>query len=160
MTNRQFRRELNNFAASTEARYKPDQCAQRGAAWLDAVEPGWRDQVNLERLNIEDPTSCVCGQVFAGRGGFPHAAARLGLWGCLRHGFITVGMVPLDALNNAWREQIHAGQPIHEPPAPGDALDEPDDEIDYDDDAANEAERRVMRIIRANAAWLRDQVTP
>jgi len=33
-----------------------------GAAWLDAAHPGWRDRVDVDRLNLEDSCDCVLGQ--------------------------------------------------------------------------------------------------
>lgn len=37
----------------------------RGARWLDGVRPGWRDALELGRLDIRSATNCVLGQVFA-----------------------------------------------------------------------------------------------
>jgi len=34
-----------------------------GAAWLDAVAPGWERKVDLSTLDLEDPYQCICGQV-------------------------------------------------------------------------------------------------
>lgn len=38
----------------------------RGAAWLDDVRPGWRDQVSLDAIDLNSNQRCVMGQVFAG----------------------------------------------------------------------------------------------
>ena len=37
----------------------------RGARWLDGVRPGWRDALELRRLNLRHAHNCVLGQVFA-----------------------------------------------------------------------------------------------
>lgn len=36
----------------------------RGAAFLDAVAPGWEGRINLQTLDLESTYDCVCGQVF------------------------------------------------------------------------------------------------
>lgn len=78
---------------------------ERGAAWLDNVQPGWESRVDVTMLNLNDPYHCVCGQVF-GRwdrtpkvraweykidqaGFFPSlfTAIRLGIW-ARRRGFL------------------------------------------------------------------------
>lgn len=41
-----------------------ESCVQRGAAFLDAEKPGWRDSINLATLRMDSGTQCVCGQVF------------------------------------------------------------------------------------------------
>jgi len=35
---------------------------QLGAAWLDATHPGWRDRVDVDRLDMGDSCGCVLGQ--------------------------------------------------------------------------------------------------
>ena len=37
---------------------------ERGAEWLDQVQPGWIDKIALQRLRLSDCMSCVLGQVF------------------------------------------------------------------------------------------------
>jgi hypothetical protein len=37
----------------------------RGARWLDGVRPGWRDALELSKLDIHSDVNCVLGQVFA-----------------------------------------------------------------------------------------------
>lgn len=37
---------------------------EAGAAWLDRVKPGWPQLIDLQRLDMSMPTSCVLGQVF------------------------------------------------------------------------------------------------
>lgn len=46
----------------------------RGAAWLDGVEPGWWDRVNLDTLHMESCKNCVLGQL---GGDFRHELAKL-----------------------------------------------------------------------------------
>lgn len=36
--------------------------AARGAAFLDEKDPGWRDRINRETLNLREPCHCVVGQ--------------------------------------------------------------------------------------------------
>lgn len=43
----------------------------RGAAFLDAAEPGWPDRLDPDRLELADGSHCVLGQL--------HGAFRLGL---------------------------------------------------------------------------------
>lgn len=35
------------------------------AEWMDVVEPGWMSRINLDTLNVDNPTYCVAGQVWA-----------------------------------------------------------------------------------------------
>jgi hypothetical protein len=77
----------------------------RGARWLDGVRPGWRDALELRRLDIHSNVNCVLGQVFAEEAaahpfrypsGFSYAAMEViptagsdvaeADW-CLAHGF-------------------------------------------------------------------------
>ncbi len=44
---------------------------ERGAAYLDEVDPGWHRRVNAEALELEDGEQCVLGQL--------HGGFRLGL---------------------------------------------------------------------------------
>ncbi len=37
---------------------------ERGIKWLDKVKPGWHKKINLEVLNLNNSSVCVCGQVF------------------------------------------------------------------------------------------------
>lgn len=78
---------------------------ERGAAWLDNVQPGWESRVDVTTLNLNSPLDCVCGQVFGNwertprfakwgnaieNGGFVRAlfaATRLGIW-ARRRGFL------------------------------------------------------------------------
>ncbi len=38
----------------------------RGAAYLDERAPGWRQRINLGRLNLSECTRCVLGQLAGG----------------------------------------------------------------------------------------------
>lgn len=42
-----------------------DQRVALGAAWLDEKRPGWRDQISLTELRMEQCAKCVLGQVFS-----------------------------------------------------------------------------------------------
>lgn len=79
---------------------------ERGAAWLDNVQPGWESKVDVTKLNLSSSLDCVCGQVFGQwehtpkfakwgdsieNGGFIRAlfaAIRLGIW-ARRRGFLS-----------------------------------------------------------------------
>jgi hypothetical protein len=41
--------------------YRQNVC--RGAAFMDREYPGWERQVDVSILDINDPRSCICGQV-------------------------------------------------------------------------------------------------
>jgi hypothetical protein len=77
-----------------------------GIAWLDEHEPGWRQRVDRDRLDQEDCTRCVGGQLagwyhyFLQRHGLSdYAAIRLGFDLVYPHG-------DFDQLTAAWRELI------------------------------------------------------
>lgn len=36
-----------------------------GVAWLDDQRPGWRGEVNAERLDMRMPNDCVLGQLYS-----------------------------------------------------------------------------------------------
>ena len=38
--------------------------APKGAAYLDTVRPGWANEINLARFNINDTEDCVIGQLY------------------------------------------------------------------------------------------------
>ena len=38
---------------------------ERGAAWLDEIQPGWRNRVNVRLLSMDCGDDCILGQVFA-----------------------------------------------------------------------------------------------
>lgn len=48
-----------------------------GAYMLDIFSPGWREKIDLARLDIRSCTSCVLGQVF---GDYECGMKALGLW--------------------------------------------------------------------------------
>jgi len=50
---------------------KVQERVERGAAYLDEVDPGWHRRVNAETLELEDGEHCVLGQL--------HGGFRLGL---------------------------------------------------------------------------------
>ena len=45
--------------------------AERGAAWLDKVAPGWEQYVDLDRMQMSSPTLDVTAMVFKGTGDLP-----------------------------------------------------------------------------------------
>jgi hypothetical protein len=51
----------------TEAQALPYQAlerAERGAALLDQLQPGWRDQIDVASLALNDCAACVLGQLY------------------------------------------------------------------------------------------------
>ncbi len=36
---------------------------RRGAKWLDARYPGWYQKIDMTRFEMDNPNTCVCGQV-------------------------------------------------------------------------------------------------
>lgn len=37
---------------------------ERGAAWLDSINPDWYVSINLENLDLSNSETCICGQIF------------------------------------------------------------------------------------------------
>lgn len=79
----------------------------RGVELLDAKEPGWRDRINLEALNLGDVHQCVLGQTFG------HYLTGLGALGIEAggqsrdHGFTASECdYGPDVLDNLWKEVI------------------------------------------------------
>ena len=52
------------MSTTTVLPYQALERAQRGAKVLDRAFPGWRDQIDLEILDIADCAVCMLGQVF------------------------------------------------------------------------------------------------
>jgi len=88
----------------------------RGAAWLDAHEPGWAGAIDPALLQMEHCNRCVLGQLFDG---FYHGLARIGPpdrslipW-AVAHGFTVVGagkrvqeLTVFARLTKLWREEV------------------------------------------------------
>lgn len=97
----------------------------RGAAWLDSIPElaGWRDRIDLSKLDIEDPTLCVLGQAvgtgewppapdwynsaygpWTAKSGFTRATtAQVINWGEVKHrGFMADSQQEAEALEAAW----------------------------------------------------------
>lgn len=113
---------------------------QRGAAYLDEVDPGWHRRVNADTLELEDGRHCVLGQL--------HGEFRLGLGRShlvslssapraslspVAHGFKCVGNVSeawqardYELLTAAWREavQTRTADNLHGDGHAGDAIPE------------------------------------
>jgi len=83
----------------------------RGVALLDRKSPGWDDRVVLRRLNVDDSTRCVLGELY---GTYDYGTFRLHLGGhqAARHGFQSMlfGQRRRDrdfaALTREWRNVI------------------------------------------------------
>jgi len=92
----------------------------RGVRWLDGTRPGWRDALELWRLDIESATHCVLGQVFAEGawvlGSSPSAGTEYEpdeLFLCAPadwfadHGFLCDSQADKEALEDEWHRVIH-----------------------------------------------------
>lgn len=90
-------------------RQQADEAAARGAAFLDEVAPGWRERIDVERLDIASSCSCVLGQLWEGSyHPFTCAVDDLGIVDSVRHlGFEVpgeeVGEAAYSVLTQAWR---------------------------------------------------------
>jgi hypothetical protein len=40
------------------------QMVERGASWLDSMNPLWFMQINIDNLDLRDSERCICGQFF------------------------------------------------------------------------------------------------
>lgn len=81
----------------------------QAAAWLDEIQPDWRDRVDPLILDMDSPDDCVLGQVFAAEAdeygmssGSVYAAEELALWG---QPFF-VAFVESAGQTDAWREEL------------------------------------------------------
>lgn len=89
----------------------PYDAVARGAALLDEEIPGWREVIQIERLDMGDCWLCVLGQYF---GDFIDGCIGLGIEDdstlASHYGFDRVeGLteaVAYDALTQAWREEL------------------------------------------------------
>lgn len=91
---------------------------ERGAALLDEKGPdGWRDRIDLDRLNMSDTSWCVLGQVYSGVttwGGYGEGLRVLGVtpWpagnarGPGYYGFDETTRADLHALDRAWTDYL------------------------------------------------------
>ncbi|WP_022835131.1 hypothetical protein [Salisaeta longa] len=97
---------------------------KRGASFLDAMQPGWHRDVDLDRLELASGEQCVLGQL---HGEFRMGLGRSLLWSMdsaplssaspVDYGFQCVRDVPEEAqardyrlLNIAWHAAVHARQ--------------------------------------------------
>ncbi len=53
-----------------------DERVAKGSQWLDQKQPGWRQKINIDTLDVESMYNCVLGQVF---GSFSHAIHDCGI---------------------------------------------------------------------------------
>lgn len=93
---------------------------ERGAAYLDDVDPGWHDRVDPSTLELADGSACVLGQLHGdfrlglGRSHLINlSSAPRGSLSPVAYGFKGASDVPEDVqdrdyrmLNRAWREAI------------------------------------------------------
>ena len=81
---------------------------ERGAALLDAEEPGWAPRIDVPTLDMGDGRYCVLGQTYDS---FDSGTSALNLRRRQRmqsHGFDAVGYDEYDRLLPLWREAIEA----------------------------------------------------
>ena len=99
---------------------------ERGAAWLDANRPGWRDEIDLDGLDLGSPCRCVLGQTFEKAvPEFGHFVSGYGVvweavraaapgyetaneWMC-QHGFESDEFVSYEVLTDAWADYLQEG---------------------------------------------------
>lgn len=74
-----------------------------GAALLDEKKPGWRDKINLEELDISDPSRCVVGQLYQGRGGYLHGLSDLQTYSSYETGFAIENAGEYPLLTAEWK---------------------------------------------------------
>jgi hypothetical protein len=77
-----------------------------GIAWLDEHEPGWRQRVDRDRLDLQNCTRCIGGQLAGVYADFlrRHSLSRVD---AVRLGFNLPGIgEDFDELTAAWRELI------------------------------------------------------
>ncbi|QXD15591.1 hypothetical protein GQ464_001210 [Rhodocaloribacter litoris] len=124
--------------------------AARGAAYLDAVDPGWYRRLEPDTLALADGSCCVLGQL---HGEFRRGLVRAGLLDLssapranlspVRFGFhcVPFGDEALRArdyayLDRAWREEIRRRRQAGEGAPPASAGDAPDGDTVPEEDVA------------------------
>jgi len=108
-----------------------------GAAWLDGVDPSWRERIDLGRLQLAECCECILGQLYGNYAGgldalreslddwdtegsdlgFDYPVDALDDWNVSRHASDTLDNWALDirsgdvflALNDLWRMEIANG---------------------------------------------------
>src|SRR5216684_5469120 len=84
----------------------------KGMQFLDTVKPGWRGQIDLERLDMLHTRLCLCGQLY-GRHKNSYRVLRLSPADFVMFGFLPAGSdygktkgLPQDLLARVWISQI------------------------------------------------------
>ena len=88
--------------------------AARGARELDAVRPGWENEIDLDKLDIAVSLCCIAGQLVGAYGKYK----RLGLEGeSVENGMCSSNPENSNeeypALTQAWRGEIQKRRPAH-----------------------------------------------
>lgn len=80
--------------------------AQRGALWLDKVQPGWHNRVYLPWLRMDSAHRCVLAKVTGT--GFTMARLSLGMdrASAKHHGFYTIHPWFYRFLDEAWKREV------------------------------------------------------
>ena len=79
---------------------------ERGAALLDAEQPGWAPRIDVPTLRMRNPFSCVLGQLYGNYGKGLGALDLNAHTDGYDYGFHTYG--PSRYINPLWREAIEA----------------------------------------------------
>jgi hypothetical protein len=109
--------ELNvGVRMSPEEQLMHSQRVAKGVAFLDKVQPDWRDVVNWDQMNMQDPSRCVLGQTRGYRKTVGAHGRNGGRW-AEEHGFFTSAKgestkEKYDYLELLWQKQ--AGDGKHE----------------------------------------------
>lgn len=65
---------------STDVEPTVEERVAAGAAWLDEHHPGWENDVDLDKLRMDDCALCVLGQTFGDYWESPLAESRPETW--------------------------------------------------------------------------------
>ena len=82
--------------------------AQRGAALLDNIKPGWAQHINIASLDMNHPNDCVLGQLYGEYTGplcvkiFGDVGGKQLLSLVFEHGFLCPSNKNLRQLRNEW----------------------------------------------------------
>ena len=75
----------------------------RGIAYLDEHLPGWQDEIDWDKLEMDECEKCILGQLF---GNYERGLRVLGLDDGQRFGLATSGN--WEKLTNLWRRLVAA----------------------------------------------------
>lgn len=113
MANKKVAKSLTKAEKRKKSFEKFDSAARRGIAFLDKEQPGWEWKIELEKLNLRNIYSCVCGQLFGNfwdkvlrKGDVQQANEKISLDRAKRYGFYIDeeydGTATYDMLTKVW----------------------------------------------------------